>query len=781
MRFRKRKKIRFAFIARDLSAELLTREKTANQGKLDTDNGMGNRSVRLTVTGYLEGETAKREFEATVLQEAKKTVVKSIRPVVITGEPGSVPALPSVVIVTCEDGRVTTMPVKWDEVPAVPAEGERKVYGRLSEGEQKTSGRPAETVLRAEAVLRAGRPEEEKPERQLEYFPLSDVRLLDGSVYAEAQQRMNEYLLSVDDDQMLYNFRKACGLSVKGAPPMTGWDEDSCKLKGHTTGHYLSGLALAWAATGDPRFREKIDYIVASLAECQQAFALSGRTKPGFLSAYDEEQFDQLEQFVRYPLIWAPYYTLDKIMSGLYDCCTLAGSEQALEIEAAMGDWVYARLSRLPKQTRDQMWSMYIAGEFGGMIGTMVKLYGLTGREEHLQTAKFFLNEKLFYPMEQGVDTLEDMHGNQHIPQILGAMDLYAATGDPAYWRIGSHFWQIVTEHHAYCVGGVGETEMFHAPDSTCRYLTEKAAESCASYNLLRLTGQLFPYSRDGRMMDYYENTLLNHIMTSASHASDGGTTYFLPLQPGGRKEYSTVENTCCHGTGMESRFRFMEHIYAQDGEYVYVNLPVPSKLSGENALTLAEEEPGRMVMTAENDWNRKLRVHIPAWAEEKVSVSLCGRQLEVVRKPAGERGAAAGHGIGAEQGAAVIRADSEEPGAAVIRADFAEPGTAVLYGGYIELPGRLSAGDTVEIRLPMELRVLENRSDRSLVNLAFGPYILAELSEETHFLQVPDLSVVNRAAGLTFYAGTRKMIPLARVDREAYHIYYTAICDRGI
>ena len=170
--------------------------------------------------------------------------------------------------------------------------------------------------------------------------------------------------------------------------------------------------------------------------------------------------------------------------------------------------------------------------------------YELTGKENHLKAAKLFENEKLFYPMEEECDTLEDMHANQHIPQIIGAMDLYRATGDEIYWEIGKNFWNIVTGGHTYCIGGVGETEMFHRANTTCSYLTDKAAESCASYNMLRLTSQLFEYTRSGNLMDYYDNTLRNHILTSSSHKCDGGTTYFLPLGPGGRKEFFLSENS---------------------------------------------------------------------------------------------------------------------------------------------------------------------------------------------------------------------------------------------
>ena len=676
--------------------------------------GMGNRRVVLTVTGTREGLSEKRVFEATVLQEARKTVVKSIYPVERTGEPGTILELPSVVIAVCEDGRVTTLPVSWEVEPTVPDEGEMRVFGSLKETKLRPVAviRPAAEGMpgKAEETLRPG----------CRYFPISAVRLTPGSVYAERQCRMNEYLLRQDDDQMLYNFRRACGLPTRGASPMTGWDEDACKLKGHTTGHYLSGLALAYAATGDAAFREKIRYMVHSLAECQEAFAGSGKTKPGFLSAYDEEQFDLLEQYTKYPEIWAPYYTLDKIMAGLYDCHVLAGNEEALEIEAKMGDWVWQRLSRLPQEKLNRMWSMYIAGEFGGMLGTMVKLYGLTGKEEHLRAGLLFRNEKLFYPMEQGVDTLEDMHANQHIPQILGAMDLFEASGDMACWRIGSNFWEMATGHHAYCVGGVGETELFHAPDSETRFLSEKAAESCASYNLLRLTGQIFPYRMDSRLMDYYENTLLNHIMTSASHTSDGGTTYFLPLCPGGRKEYSTTENTCCHGTGMESRYRYMEHIFAEDSEAVYVNLPVPAELhAGGVHLRLEAGGDGRMSVTALGDIRKKICLRVPAWAAE-------------VNPPL-------------------------EPG---------ENGYAVLADG-------LKEGECAEVCFPWKVRENTAASDPGYAWLTWGPHILAELSGDDRFRPLPAAEDRTGGDGLPFTGGERKMIPLSQVDREAYHVYF--------
>lgn len=738
--------------------------------------GMGNRTVELAVTAEKDGVAGRRVFEATVLQEAKRTAVREILPVEKTAEPGMLVRLPSVVIVSCEDGRLTTMPVEWscgtgDEpgtFPAPDAEGEYTYTGSVpllagqaagADGKQiyeiaegadpeKTAAHaiihvvdPREEARRQgerwneflqEPVYRGGR--RSAPMRQLQYFSIREIRLLPDTAYYRQQQLMNEWLMAQDEGQMLYAFRRACGLPTEGAASMTGWDAEDCKLRGHTTGHYLSGLALGFGATGNVRLLRKIDAMVKGLAECQDAFAASGKAHRGFLSAYSEEQFDLLEKFTKYPEIWAPYYTLDKIMSGLYDCYTLADRTDALEVLLKMGDWVYWRLSRLSKQTLDRMWSMYIAGEFGGMLGTMVRLYRLSGRADHLLAAKMFSNEKLFYPMEQNADTLEDMHANQHIPQIIGAMELYDVTGEEEYWRIAWNFWRMVTEGHTYCNGGVGETEMFHGARQVRRYLTEKAAESCASYNMLRLTGLLFPYRPDGDLMDYYENTLENHILTSASREADGGTTYFLPLCPGGRKEYSTAENTCCHGTGMESRYRYQKHIFAWDEEYIYINLPVSSALHSENVhLDMEVRENGRIVIQNRRNLPKDLRIHIPAWARETLDAERSSR-VKVNGRPS----------------------------------LFCQ-----IKNGYLEIPGGFLAGDNIEIRLPAELRAVPETEDAELAHLAYGGRILAELSEDKEYRSLPDVSALRQTGDMTFTDGVRTLIPLSRVDREAYHVYF--------
>lgn len=567
-------------------------------------------------------------------------------------------------------------------------------------------------------------PVENAPARQGNFLPVHQIRLLPGTIFYDREQDMLGFLRTVSNDSMLYNFRRASGLDTRGAAPMTGWDAEDCRLKGHTTGHYLSALALAYAATGEEVFRENAGKVITGLRECQLAFERDGRCHKGFLSAYSEEQFDLLEKYTKYPEIWAPYYTLDKIMAGLIDCYQLAGCGEALEILRPLGEWVWNRLSRLPENQRQKMWSMYIAGEFGGMIGTMARLGEITGDVRNLEAARFFDNEKLFRPMELGIDTLEGMHANQHIPQAIGQLELYRLEGKIRDYLIGRNFWKMVTGAHAYCIGGVGEAELFHRAKMMTSYLTDKTAESCASYNMCRLTGQLFAYTEDARMMDYYEWTLCNHLMASASHTADGGTTYFMPLGPGMRKAWSTSENSCCHGTGMESRFRYLGNIFFQDRDSLRICLFADCVLSGENALEMRTSED-YLTITAKADMALPLRIRIPGWAKAW-KAELNGENL-----------------------------------------------AAEAEAGWFFLPRCLQKEETVRIHFPHRVQVSADRFDPAYATITDGPWILAALSEKPDFLDAPAASSIVKIGPETFGAGKVRMIPLARVDQEAYHVYF--------
>src|SRR5204863_6565671 len=104
-----------------------------------------------------------------------------------------------------------------------------------------------------------------------EAFPLQAVRLLDGP-FLLAQQRDETYLLRLDPDRMLHHFRVNAGLEPK-APVYGGWESvqtwANIRAHGHTLGHYLTACSLMYASTGKATFKQRVDYIIGELQQCQ--------------------------------------------------------------------------------------------------------------------------------------------------------------------------------------------------------------------------------------------------------------------------------------------------------------------------------------------------------------------------------------------------------------------------------------------------------------------------------------------------------------------------------
>lgn len=455
------------------------------------------------------------------------------------------------------------------------------------------------------------------------------------------------------------------------------------------------------------------------------------------MSGYTEEQFDKLEKYTPYPDIWAPYYTLHKILAGLLDCYEFAGIDQAFEVAQKLGMWVYRRLSVLPVEQRIKMWGMYIAGEYGGMNDVLARLYRMSGKKEFLETACYFDNEKLFLPLEQQVDALENLHANQHIPQIIGAMEIFRGTGEKMYYDIASYFWEAVTKAHVYTIGGTGENEMFHGPGRIGSLLTKHTAESCASYNMLKLTKELYRFENQKERMDYYERTMTNHILGGREHGTTGETVYFTPLAPGFHKEFEH-ENSCCHGTGLESHFKYADMVYAHEGQKLYVNLFLKSRLEWKDAgITIRQmtemAHPETVVLEVESREEFPMAVRIPGWSGEERGLWIDGKKQDTMSVESG------------------YLCMTVPEGVHEIRCLFP-------CGFYLE-----STPDCPELH-----------------SLLYGPYVLAALSKEERFLKLDiDPGKAEQEAekdGLTFCYRGLVWKPLFEIDREPFQVYWEKV-----
>ncbi|MGI8964757.1 MAG: beta-L-arabinofuranosidase domain-containing protein, partial [Limisphaerales bacterium] len=317
-----------------------------------------------------------------------------------------------------------------------------------------------------------------------EPFNLTDVRLLDGP-FRDAMLRDEKFILSLDADRLLHTFRLNAGLP-SSAEPLGGWEIPDIEARGHTMGHYLSALALMYSSTGDETLKKRADYLVAELAKCQAALPKKGFNQ-GYLSAFPESLLDRAE---RQEKVLAPYYTMHKIMAGLLEVHQRCGNQQALDVLTGMVDWLKFRFHRL---SHEQIQGT-LAKEHGGMKELLVNFYAVTGNPDHLKLAQAFNHEAVFDPLAHGEDKLDGLHANTRVPKIIGAAREFELTGDGRMRDIANFFWQRVALHRSYVVGGDSDKEHFFPTNDFAKHLSPETAETCNTYNMLRLTRHLFSW-----------------------------------------------------------------------------------------------------------------------------------------------------------------------------------------------------------------------------------------------------------------------------------------------
>ncbi|GAA2883906.1 glycoside hydrolase family 127 protein [Streptosporangium fragile] len=587
------------------------------------------------------------------------------------------------------------------------------------------------------------------PETALAPFPLSAVTLLD-SRFRQNMARTCAYLKFVDPDRLLHTFRLNVGLP-SSAEPCGGWEAPNVLLRGHSTGHLLSGLAQAHANTGDDEYAAKARHIVGELAKCQAASPGRGYNT-GYLSAFEETVFDQLEAGGK---PWAPYYTIHKIMAGLLDQYQLSGNRQALDVLTGMAGWVDARTAKLGRDRMQQL----LRVEFGGMNEVLANLYLLTRDSAHLRAAQRFDHEEIYGPLAEGRDALAGQHANTTIPKIVGAVREYEATGDTRYLDIATFFWDTVVHHHTYVIGGNSNVEFFNPPGEIASRLGEDTCENCNSYNMLKLSRLLFLHDpRRSEYMDYYEWTLYNQMLGEQDPDSEHGfCTYYTGLWAGSRRQpkgglgsapgsYSSdYDNfSCDHGTGMETHTKFADSIYLRSGDDLYVNLFIPSELTWpERGIRIRqetrypEEESTRLTVTGEGRF--ALKVRVPAWLREHgrhARVRLNGTAVPIT----------------------------------------AEPGT------FVTLDRGWHTGDTVEITFPMDLAWRKAPDNPTTQAVTYGPVVLGGAYGDRELRAIPAIDPRSvRADGdrpLRFTAtadGTEvSLMPFADIHHQNYNVYWT-------
>ncbi|GJM97982.1 hypothetical protein PR202_ga14952 [Eleusine coracana subsp. coracana] len=530
----------------------------------------------------------------------------------------------------------------------------------------------------------------------LEEVSLQDVRLdEDDAVYGRAQRTNLEYLLLLDVDRLVWSFRTQAGLPAPGNP-YGGWERADVELRGHFVGHYLSATAKMWASTHDAALAGKMSAVVDALHECQRAAGT------GYLSAFPSEFFDRFEAIKP---VWAPYYTIHKIMQGLLDQHVVAGNGKALEMVVGMADYFAGRVRNvIQKYSIEQHWTS-LNEETGGMNDVLYQLYTITKDQRHLVLAHIFDKPCFLGLLAVQADSLSGFHANTHIPVVIGGQMRYEVTGDPLYKEIATFFMDTVNSSHAYATGGTSVNEFWSDPKRLAGTLITETEESCTTYNMLKVSRHLFRWTKEIAYADYYERALINGVLSIQRGRDPGVMIYMLPQGPGRSKAVSyhgwgTQNDSfwCC----IESFSKLGDSIYFEEkggSPALYIIQFIPSTFNWRTTgLTVTQQlkplsssdqhlQVSFSISAKTNGQFATLNVRMPSWT------SLSGAKATLNDKDL----------------------------------ELASPGT------FLTISKQWGSGDHLSLQLPIHLRTEAIKDDRpeyaSLQAVLFGPFLLAGLT----------------------------------------------------
>lgn len=405
-------------------------------------------------------------------------------------------------------------------------------------------------------------------------FKPQQVQLLPG-VFKTAEQTDLKYILELDADRLLAPYLKEAGLQAKAAN-YPNWE--STGLDGHMAGHYLSALALMYAATGDKNVETKMAYVLAELKKCQDANKngyLGG--VPGGAAMWNDiangnikaGSFDLNKK-------WVPLYNIHKIFAGLRDACLYTDNALAKTMLIDYSNWFVWLTAKL----NDEQIQKMLISEHGGLNEVFADVYAITQDKRMLKLAHQFSDHRILNPLAKQEDKLNGLHANTQIPKVIGFERIAMLSHDKVYHQAARFFWQTVVHHRTTAIGGNSVREHFNPTDDFSTMISSvEGPETCNSYNMLKLSKLLYETEGNTAYLDYYERTLYNHILSSQN--PKGGFVYFTPMRPDHYRVYSQPQTSfwCCVGSGIENHAKYNELIYAHQANQLFINLFIPSRL----------------------------------------------------------------------------------------------------------------------------------------------------------------------------------------------------------
>lgn len=377
----------------------------------------------------------------------------------------------------------------------------------------------------------------------------------------------------------------------------------------------------------------------------------------------------------------------------------------------------------------------------------LVKLYEISGKDDYLKLAKFFLDHR-------GDPNKKDNYGEysqDHKPVILqdevvghavravymyaGMTDIAAIYKDQSYRKAVDKLWNNMVEKKMYITGGIGakhEGESFgknyELPNLTAYN------ETCAAIGSVYWNNRLFNLTGDVKYNDLLERTLYNAVISGMSLK---GTEFFYPnpLESDGKYKFNMgactrsgwFDCSCCPTNLIRFIPAIPGLIYAQEKETLFVNLYMSSsadvilsdhKLKINQKTNYPWDGKVKLAISPEKTTLFTLKLRVPGWARNEV---MPGDLYSYKNKSAALP-------------ALTINGEKQD---------------AKISNGYFVINRKWNKGDEVEVNFPMTIRevIASNKiaEDKNKIALEYGPLVYTV--EEADNANVDAISINSRTS----------------------------------
>lgn len=552
--------------------------------------------------------------------------------------------------------------------------------------------------------------------------------ILRENVLLRREQDNRAYMMKLEDKYLIRNYLLEAGrISGRGYDPnaMGGWEDPSCQLRGHFLGHWLSAAAIRYHETGDKEIRAKAETIIDELDICQK------ENGGKWLAPIPEKYLYWIGQGRN---IWAPQYNMHKIFMGLVDVYKYIGNKLALDIADRLADWFYEWSNGYTREEFDNILDV----ETGGMLEIWAELLSITADEKYTKLLDKYYRSRLFDPLVAGKDVLTNMHANTTIPEILGCARAYEVTGDEKWMRIVEAYWKCaVTDRGSYATGGQTQGEIWTPKMKLKARLGDKNQEHCTVYNMIRLAEFLFRQTKNPEYMHYIEYNVQNGILAQSYWQGDvwhgmpgkGLLTYFLPMKAGSRKDWAGEMDSffCCHGTMVQANAALNRYMFYQDDKDLYItqyaNTDAIYSLDGEEVTLVVRQDymNGSLQNSSVNDARQTINDTSSAFENTPAF-----KKYDVVVKCEGKKSFSM-----------MLRVPNWIKNEATVYVNGELVSTTLDTDSFVKIDREWSAGDKVELCLPIGLDFVTLPDDDTMGAFRYGPYVLAGITEEERVLTV--------------------------------------------